>query len=739
MSKRLRDHPLLRAAAAMVPGCALAAVLLAATPAPQLDELDEVVATGKLKPIQLKEFLEFPRYDSVVISPQGTHIAMGWGEENLQRRVSVIDFPSMKPRSTGLLKTYHGVTDIQWLDEDRLLVQPDWPLLGLRRIREPLGSILITDVDGHTVKDLYAAPVGVEHTDMFGYQRQQEEATKLLFMGPDAFGPVRLIKARTGELDHILFQTLRRDSGYFFNTGGYGIFQLDVASNTQTRVAMLPLRGGRVITGPENRAALVAGANEADEQVVYYLPEDVRAEGRKWQRVARSKPGERGLRPLAWTGQGEEYYALEGRNQPTRAVVIWNAKDNTERLLYQHPDADMDVMWQDPAGIPWMFSGNRGVPVYWYPDPAHPLAHLHRILTLYVAPEIVDVMNATDDLSKAVVRISSGKRPPIFLVVDVKTTRSLTGMNSYPALKPSRLSPAEPIEFRARDGLLIRGYLTRPVDENRKPVRERPLLVISHAGPRGEALDARYDFERELFASRGYAVLQVNARGTTGRGVTFEKAGDGNWGHEVQDDFADGVRWAINQGVTVAGHVCFYGTGFGAYSAMMAAAREPNLFQCVIGVAGMYDLPRLLGSEAVNVLEMGGGPIVRRTGGSEEVGSREIIRPTMPQVLQRAFSSDRKELWARSPASQASSIKAKVLLMHQENDQHAPAAQIESMRQALSAAGNPPATETIGTGQGYAGYFTPATRVPVYSRMLSFLDKHIDINEKQAGNKARPR
>jgi dipeptidyl aminopeptidase/acylaminoacyl peptidase len=110
----------------------------------------------------------------------------------------------------------------------------------------------------------------------------------------------------------------------------------------------------------------------------------------------------------------------------------------------------------------------------------------------------------------------------------------------------------------------------------------------------------RYDFERQLFASRGYAVLEVNPRGSAGRGVAFEQAGDGRWGAEVQDDFADAVRWAIKDGVAAAGKVCFYGTGYGAYSAMMSAAREPELFQCVIGVGGVYDLPRM-GSTTVEM------------------------------------------------------------------------------------------------------------------------------------------
>ncbi len=171
--------------------------------------------------------------------------------------------------------------------------------------------------------------------------------------------------------------------------------------------------------------------------------------------------------------------------------------------------------------------------------------------------------------------------------------------------------------------------------------------------------------------------------------------GDGEWGRKVQDDFADAVRWAIKDGVAAADRVCFYGTGYGAYSAVMAAARAPDLFQCVIGVAGVYDLPLLL-----------------------DDGKKEI-----PLNLQPVLGNNMDELQARSPVSNARSIKAKVLLMHQQHDEHVPVEQSSRMRSALRAAGNAPQWEMI--GDDYSGYFTPQSRAAVYTKLLNFLDKNI--------------
>jgi dipeptidyl aminopeptidase/acylaminoacyl peptidase len=687
--------------------CALMGSLLAATPEPkpQIDELDEVVVRAS-KPLPLEIFVEFPRYDSVAISPNGTRLAMGWTNDTFQRQLSVIEFPSLKPLDSHLLQTFLGVNDLRWVSDRRVLVQTDWPARGFRRLRETLGSVLISDPGGRNLQVLNSDILAM--ADPSDELRRQEAAAaaaarqrKAQRAGSansskkadrNALGPVRMIAARTGVPDQALFQTTRSDLNG--NTDGYGAFLLNVVNRQQQRVATLPLTNGQFIEGPDHRVALVAGVNAQNERVVYYLPAEARAGGSDWKLVVSSGGGERGLRPVAWTGSGEEYYALDGRNAATRAVVVWNAQSNTQRLLYRHPAADMDNFALDPAGRPWIFWGNDHFPVYWYPDPGHALAQLHRLLTRRQPNEQIDIMNATDDLALAVVRVSSGRRPPVYLVVDVKNARSLTGMNTYPKIRGTRLAPVDPIEFISRDGLVLRGYLTTPEDADDKPRRGLPLVVIAHDGPQDDGADYRYEFERQLFASRGYAVLQVNHRGTPGRGAAFERAGDHKWGREVQDDFADGVRWAIKDGVAAANRVCFYGTGYGAYSAVIAAAREPGLFQCVIGVSGIYDLPRLLDN-----------------------GKQEI-----PFALQQGMSDNMEELQARSPVSYASNVKAKVLLMHHGDDDRLPIDQSSRMRLALRAAGNNAQWEPIGQN---GGYFTPMTRAGGYTVMLRFLDQNI--------------
>jgi dipeptidyl aminopeptidase/acylaminoacyl peptidase len=694
----------------------VAAAVIAATPAPapapalatapqaaRLQELDEVVITPRSQ-LPLRDFLKLPQYRNVIVSPDGKRVLLVWvdNEGGYRLIVGFNEFPSMKSISTIPLAPEYNASDVVFASGSRLLLQASWPARGLPRIHEPVGMMLFTDTDGG--KPHYINREAVTNGDPLVMQRRDEEevaatahaydAAQASLSTRDAIGPVRLVSVHSDKPDHLLFQTTRANqrSG---STIGTGAFLFNLKDNKQTPVATLPLSGTQLITGPEHRVALAAGVNARNETVVYYLPESARAAGKDWQLVTSSAAGARGLRPIAWTGSGEEYYALDGRDLPTRAVVIWNAVTNTQRLLYRNDKADMDGFALDPTGKPWMFFGRELFPVYWYPDPNHPLARLHRAVVRKVPGEQVEVTSATDDLKTAVVRVSSARRPPLHMVVNVDTASSITAMFSHPDLRGRKLAQVDPVEVQARDGLILHGYLTNPEDGSGKLLSKLPLIVMAHDGPLGEPASYNFEMERQLFASRGYAVLQVNHRGTSGRGTSYERAGDLKWGTAVQDDYVDMVRWAIRDGVADPARICFYGIGYGAFSALTAAAREPGLFNCVIGVGGVYDLAAMLGD-----------------------GKKPV-----PAALQQVLGDNMADLKARSPVARAAAIKARVLLMPQDRDQYAPMEQSMLMRNALKDAGNAAQWEIL--GQQGDGQHTPETRAGAYTRILKFLEERI--------------
>src|SRR5262249_4115873 len=153
-------------------------------------------------------------------------------------------------------------------------------------------------------------------------------------------------------------------------------------------------------------------------------------------------------------------------------------------------------------------------------------------------------------------------------------------------LDRSQLAEMRPIEFSARDGVLLHGYLTLPVGV---PATSLPTVLLVHGGP--SARDRwGYDALVQLLANRGYAVLQVNFRGSSGFGKKFPRAGDRQWGRAMQDDLTDAVHWAIEQGVADPHRVAIVGGSYGGYAALAGAAFTPHLYRCAIDGDGPSDL-----------------------------------------------------------------------------------------------------------------------------------------------------
>jgi dipeptidyl aminopeptidase/acylaminoacyl peptidase len=415
-----------------------------------------------------------------------------------------------------------------------------------------------------------------------------------------------------------------------------------------------------------------------------------------WERLVNTAMGEGTLWPVAPTGQKDEFYVLDDRDAPTRGVFTWLPETGAERLLFRHPDVDLSLAGVDPSGKPWGFVYDDNFPRYWYPDPEHPLAQLHKWLCTVFPDQDVDITSQTDDMSRAVARISGPRSPPVYYVIDVPGRKLLHQLSSRPDLRAEDLAAVEPIEFTARDGMKIRGLLTLP---NGARTKQLAMIVVVHGGPHGAYDRYGFDFETQLLASRGYAVLQVNYRGSGGRGQVFESAGYRRWGREMQDDITDGVKWAIGDGVADPKRICIYGGSYGAYAALTGAFREPGLFRCAVGMAGIYDLSLMWTKGDIQTSASG------------------------KNYLDLALGTDKKELERRSPVYNADKIRIPVLLLHGRVDERAPYEHAKRMRDALKKAGNPPELSTE-WGEGH-GFFDEANRAAAYGRILEFFAKNL--------------
>jgi dipeptidyl aminopeptidase/acylaminoacyl peptidase len=199
---------------------------------------------------------------------------------------------------------------------------------------------------------------------------------------------------------------------------------------------------------------------------------------------------------------------------------------------------------------------------------------------------LVRVTSQSDDGSVALIWVSHDREPGVYYILD-QQAGSLVQFKRTRELDPALLSPRQPVVYRARDGLEIHGYLTVPRGTTGKRL---PLIIHPHGGPFGVRDSWGFDGDAQFLASRGYAVLQPNYRGSGGYGRDFVNRGRQQWGRAMQDDLTDGVRWAIAQGIADSARVAIYGASYGGYAALAGAMFTPELYACAVNYVGAADL-----------------------------------------------------------------------------------------------------------------------------------------------------
>jgi dipeptidyl aminopeptidase/acylaminoacyl peptidase len=349
-------------------------------------------------------------------------------------------------------------------------------------------------------------------------------------------------------------------------------------------------------------------------------------------------------------------------------------------------DVVNDFFQPDVAGV----TGRGQDPQRLWLEPEGRTARLYEGLHKAFPQQTVEVTSVTDSAHRAIVRVASDTNAGdfYFFNIDTKTIDPLQA--ARPWSDPAKMRPAEAVTFKARDGLELQGYVTRPSGNG-----PHPLVLIVNPSPKGY-FAWEFDWQAQLFASRGYAVLEVNPRGSRSD-RELERVGAGEWGRGIQDDLADATRWAIDRSIAQSGHVCIFGSQYGGYAALTGAVRDPKLYACAIGQFGVYDLESIPDDLTFSL------------GGTD--------------YLKTMLGSDRKEWRARSPAANAEKIEAAVLLIHTDADDSPNFKQAKRMKGALDDAHKP--YESLELKGKDLNALEEETRRTAYERIVDFLDRKI--------------
>ncbi len=306
----------------------------------------------------------------------------------------------------------------------------------------------------------------------------------------------------------------------------------------------------------------------------------------------------------------------------------------------------------------------------------------------------------SDDKRKLVVWVDSSTEGPAYALVDLDAKSARFLANAYTDLTADGVSEVRPIRYKAADGLEITGYLTLPKG---KAPKNLPLVVLPHGGPEGRDT-LGFDWWSQALASRGYAVLQPNFRGSEGFGWKFVQAGFGQWGKAMQTDLSDGVRHLAKQGTIDPKRVCIVGASYGGYAALAGATLDRGVYRCAASVAGPADLKRML-VDSNERFYSGNNSTLRywlRFMGADGIRDPDLV--------------------ALSPAKMADKVDVPLLLIHGKDDTVVPYVQSTIMADAMKKAGKPVELVTL-TGEDH-WLSRGATRLQMLTSVVDFLEKN---------------
>ncbi len=620
-------------------------------------------------PTGIARFTRHDRFVEAKISPGGKYLA-AISQERGRRTLVFFDLATRK--MTGALSPdpENQAGRFFWVNDERVIVE-------LQRFEGDLDTPL-------SYGELYA--VGASGTGgrlVFGYRAGEAQASSHTQKAEPDRAWARVLATLPDDERHVLIVSKRWDDVDPVTT----VYKLDVYTGVKTQVTVGPIQDAWFVTD-ERGDVRIAGGHDDRQKPRYFQREP----GGRWQELKALSSVGSGAEPIGYVARDRTLYVEEPDGKGF-AVVAVATDTGARKVLSRHDMVVPSVLYEDVAT-------RRAIAVGWEPDvsvldvidPTHPASRVMRGLEAAYPGARIQAVSRTRDEKKVVVLVTSDREPGRFLLVDSEKLVAEPLFQTRPWVAADETAEMDAFHVAASDGVRIHGYVTLPRGERKGAP---PMIVLIHGGPHGIRDYWGFRPDVQLLASEGFAVLQVNYRGSGGYGLAYREAGYGHWGDRVVQDVVDATRWAVKKGYADPARICAFGGSFGAYASLQAAILAPDLFRCVVGYAGIYDLTRMSWSGDVPWTHPG----------------RAYVRT--------AVGTDDAALRAGSPAYNAAKLKARVLLVHGAEDRRAPIEHAEKMRKALTDVGRPP--EWLVEPREGHGFYDEGARERMWNRVLAFL------------------
>ncbi|WP_293387114.1 S9 family peptidase [Nevskia sp.] len=628
--------------------------------------------------VPLADFARHDSFDDASISPDGHYVALTIPLGN-GRGVAIFDLRQGKLILKQTLGEDRLANGYLWASDERLVVSL---AENFGELEAPFatGEMIAFNVDGSQQQYLFG------FRGILPFNSTSTGARPGIARAVRAFGyPIRSLPK---DPEHILISV--EDFGDIAEKEKMTVFRMSVRNGMLDQALVAPISGTvRFVADDDGFVRYANGSDEQNRPHSYSRTPEQPA----WSELPVAAGST--TRPMFLSNDNRRVFLRSDEGGRYDCLVEQQLADGARKVLACDDSSDLlDVVrsfdGNEPIAVRFQ-DGRQDVRLL---DTDHPSREKLAVLLKAFPGQHLRISSTTRDGSKAIVLVDSDRNPGNFYLFDTQAIKAvqLVGRSSWldPAVMPER----RPIDFKARDGQRIRGYLTLPRGLEAKRL---PMVVNPHGGPFQIRDDWNFDNEAAALASRGYAVLQVNFRGSGGYGRAFADAGKRRWATTMIDDIIDGTRWAIEQGYADPGRIGISGASYGGYAALMSGIREPDLFRSVVSFAGVFDLPKLKADSDI----------------SERRSGRNYIDESIGDSVD--------SLRAASPSSYIDRLKAPVFIVHGEEDERVPFNQAKELRKALKKADHP--HEWLAVEAEGHGFYKPENRTLFLTRLIAFLDR----------------
>lgn len=636
------------------------------------------ISEVKAAEIPLGHFSKMPMVSNPVISPDGRNIGVILNQgEFTQIAIVKFDNPSDMKVILQLGAEKYRIEQFSWANNGRVIVNVSQPYRAWgRNVRSV--HLYSASIDGKDVKELRK-------------KSRKQSPEQFVRSGP------KLISTLPHEQNHILVTSFdERDGNYV------SVFKVDIVEgsfekylpNTERIVTWVPNRKGEILF------AIGVDKDPRKDINYYYTRQSAKDD---WVLVKKresftgdtfdARMFEQETNSLVVISD----YMPEG-DESARRSRLWRYSINEGKfteLLGEAPSPNdvLDIITRRVGENVEVigFTYDDGFEQFVYFD-SNSAKMAQQIRPLF-AKRGLEAFLYDWDLKKQrfLILTISDSKPPTFYTFDQPKGALKVWYGAYPELSKANLSKVERFDFEARDGRYLHGFLTLP-----KGVKNPPVVLFPHGGPYGIHDSKYFNTFVQMFASRGYAVVQVNFRGSGANGNDYSTSGYGQWGKKMQTDLIDALDYVVGTGQVHKKKACVVGASYGGYAALAAGYQTPDRFQCLISIAGVSDMNNLV---------------------------KDFRKRGERAYIENAISSGAKDYDDISPIDHVSKFKAPVLLIHGKVDQRVGYRQSEDMFNALKSAGKKVDYELFEFGTHNLD--DAGNRVRAMELMEAFLKKHL--------------